>query len=290
MPRYGTNSYREIRGVLAPEYRDLPDESVEAIVQSSLGAVDAEALESFFGGLKKVGQTIAQAAPTVLPIVGAVAGTALGGPVGASVGGTVGRLAGGAISGAASGQRASSILKQAGGTLFSQATSLVPGLGAAGGGGSPAAAQLLGVFNRPEILQSLMAMAMGPAGSTHVPVRVGSRGAAAVSPTNVPVTAIANLIATLANRAITEHDAARPQQDESVPSYLLGEGGEFLVDPAVPEQRAQLVLELLNSSIPESDDYFDAGEFYLSDESDESDEADDYYDMLELSEAFADEY
>ena len=60
MPRYGANSYREIRGVLAPEYRDLPDESVEAIVQSSLGAVDTEALESFLGGLKKVGKSVAE--------------------------------------------------------------------------------------------------------------------------------------------------------------------------------------------------------------------------------------
>lgn len=303
MPRYGANSYREIRGVLAPEYRDLPDESVEAIVESSLGAVDADALEDFLGSLKKVGKSIAKAAPSVLPVVGTVAGTAFGGPLGATLGGALGKAAGGAIGGAAAGgggRRRDAKRGRTGrgrglaGALAGRGAALPPSLGAAAGKGSPAAQQLLSIINRPEIVQALMAMALGPAGRTHIPVGGGEPadpGAPAEPPTPVPVGAIANVIGTLANQAGSDLNAAEPPQGESVPSYLLGESGEFLVDPAVPEERARLVLELLNGALPESDesdDYRAAFEYY--DEDEEDDAEDDYYDMLELSEAYADEY
>ena len=315
MPRYGANSYREIRGVLAAEYRDLPDESVEAIVQSSLGAVDTELLEDFLGSLKKVGSSIAKAAPSVLPVVGTMAGTAFGGPLGAAVGGALGKAAGGAIGGAAAGGgggggrrgRAGRGHQGRGrpgrpGVPGRRGAALPPGLGAAAAPGSPAAQQLLSIINRPEIIQALMAMALGPAGRTHIPVGGGepsAPGEPAEPPVQVPVGAITNVLGTLANQAGSDLNAAEPQQGESVPSYLLGESGEFLVDPAVPEERAQLVLELLNSSLPESDESDDYFAFYESDEPDESDDSDesdendtedDYYDMLELSEAYADEY
>ena len=296
MPSYGAGSYREIRGVLAPEYRDLPDESVEAIVQSSLGAVDTEALDDFLGGLKKVGQTVAKAAPSVLPIVGTVAGTAFGGPVGASVGGALGRAAGGAIGGAAAGGggrrrgRGTRAQGMRPGVPGSPAAALPPGLGAAPAQGSPAAQQLLSLLSRPEIIQALMAMALGPAGRTHIPVggEPAAPGKPAEPPVPVPVGAIANVIGTLANQAGSDLNAAEPQQGESVPSYLLGEGGEFLVDPAVPEERAQLVIGLLNKSLPESDENDDDWESFEDDEEDDTE--DDFYDMLELSEAYADEY
>lgn len=252
MSRYGAGSYREIREVLSPEYRDLPDASIEAIVVASLGEVEPEDVENFLKGLKKFGQSVAKLAPTVLPIAGTAVGTIFGGPLGATLGGSLGQVAGGAIHGAAAGHSLKRIGKSAAGSLIRQgaqlipggAGSLVPGLGAAGG--SPAAAQLLGILNRPEILKSLMAMAVGRAGSSHVPV--------GGSP--VPIGAIANLIGTLANQAEADYNAALAGGGESVPSYLLDESGEFRVDPAVPEQRAQLVLEMLlraSESEPESE-------------------------------------
>jgi hypothetical protein len=303
MPRYGANSYREIRGVLAPEYRDLPDESVEALVQSSLGAVDTEALESFLSSSKKFGGMLAKAAPSVLPMVGTVAGTAFGGPLGATVGGALGRAAGGAIGGAAAaggggggrGRASRRSFMRSARALGKQAAALAPGLAGAGGQGSPAAQQLLSIINRPEIIQALMAMALGSAGRTHIPVGGGepdAPGEPAEPPVPVPVGAFANVIGSLANQAGSDLNAAEPQQGESVPSYLLGEGGEFLVDPAVPEERARLVLELLHGSLPESDEADDEWASFedYEDEDDEDEVEDNYYDMLELSEAYADEY
>jgi hypothetical protein len=298
MSGYGAGSYREIRGVLSAEYRDLPDESVEAVVQASLGEVAPEDLEGFLSSLKDFGQAIAKAAPSVLPIVGTVAGTVLGGPVGAKLGGSLGQMAGGAIHGAASGQSASTIFQRAGGSLASQAASLIPGLGAAGGG-SPAAAQLLAILNRPEIIQSLMSMALGSAGRSHIhvggspaaprsPVAPGSPVSA---PVPVPVGAFANLIGMLAHQASAEYNASVAHEGESVPSYLLDEGGEFRVDPAVPEHRAQLLLEMLNGSPPDEaeDDWSEVFSEY--DQEDQEFDEDELYDMLELSELYAeDEY
>jgi hypothetical protein len=296
MSRYGADSYREIRGVLSAEYRDLPDESVEAIVRASFGGAEAEDVESFFSdigrGFSAVGRTLAKAAPTVLPIAGTVAGTVLGGPVGARLGGSLGQVAGGAIQGATTGQRASTILKQTGGSLLSQATSFIPGPGAAGGGSS-AAAQLLGLLQRPELLKSLASMAMGSAGRSHIPVGGGpvAPGVPAATPTPVPVGAFANLIGMLANQAAAEHSASVAYEGESVPTYLLDEGGEFRVDPAVPEQRAQLLLEMLVGSLPESDEDEDDWSEVFSEYDQEDDELreDEFYDTLELSDMY-DEY
>ena len=92
--------YPELRAALAPEYRDLPPNEVEAVLESAgLSAEEMEfSLKKAFGS---VGQFAKAAAPTVLPLAGTVVGTAFGGPAGAAVGGMLGRAAGSAVGGPA---------------------------------------------------------------------------------------------------------------------------------------------------------------------------------------------
>lgn len=282
------SSYSEIREILASEYRDLPDESIEALVQQSFGSASAEDIESFLSGLKKVGNVVTKALPTVLPVVGTVAGTAFGGPVGAALGGTLGNLAGGAVQAATAGgkpggkprlPKPAALAKTALKGAKAVAGAVVPA-------GSPAAAQLLGVLNRPEILQSLMAMIMGPAGRPNIPVGGNP----------VPVGAFANLIGALANTAAAEYNATAAQEGESIPTYLLNESGDFLVDPAVPEERAGLLLSMLNQSAVETDESDESDiewDDAVYDEQDEEDSdfyIDAYYDMLELTESYENAY
>lgn len=104
-------------------------------------------------------------------------------------------------------------------------------------GGSPAAAQLLQVIQRPEIMQALMAMVMGQSGRRSMPVAGAS----------VPTAAFTNLIGTLANRATAEYSAAVSAPAEGA-AYLYDYAGEALADPAVAEQRAARLLELLHEA------------------------------------------
>lgn len=110
----------------------------------------------------------------------------------------------------------------------------IPGL--AGGQGGSAASQLISLLQRPEVLQSLGAMAMGPAGRTTIPV--GS------AQTPVPTSAFTNLLGLLANRAADEQ-AAFSDGSESDLRYLMDDTGEWVADPAESEQRATHLYYLL---------------------------------------------
>src|SRR5262245_17832422 len=89
--------YAAIRDSLAPKYANLPAAQIEALVRRTLGDVDPENVENFFGTLKNIGGAVTKALPAVLPVAGTVVGTAFGGPVGGFVGGQLGSLAGGAV-------------------------------------------------------------------------------------------------------------------------------------------------------------------------------------------------
>jgi hypothetical protein len=107
-----------------------------------------------------------------------------------------------------------------------------------------------------------MSMALGPVGNKNV--SVGPAG------TSVPVSAFANLLSTLGARAFGQAEAAA-EPSEALPGYLYNEG-TLAVDPAVPEQRAARLLELLGeaeesealavpgriSMLTEADEYYDA--------------------------------
>ncbi|OQZ00737.1 MAG: hypothetical protein B6D35_05565 [Candidatus Brocadia sp. UTAMX2] len=225
------NSYYEtIRNVLAPEYRDLDPEDINALLEDVFSGMSPEEIESFWGTLGKIGKSVAGVASKVLPVAAPVLGTALGGPVGGAIGGAVGKLAGKALGGAPG--------KPIGGQL-SQVL----------GGGSPAVSQLMSFLQNPALLQSILGQVLGKAGRGTVPV--GQQGASA------PFGSFMNALSTLANQAAAEANAREDSQ--GTPSYLLDKQGNFLCDPAVPEERAQILLEQLHEDYPaETDD--DEGE------------------------------
>jgi hypothetical protein len=57
-----------------------------------------------------------------------------------------------------------------------------------------------------------------------------------------------NAIAALAGQSMTELNESTPEDDPEVPSYLVGDDGDFLVDPSSPNDRAALVAYLFRVS------------------------------------------
>ncbi|MDN3514153.1 MAG: hypothetical protein NG747_07115 [Candidatus Brocadia sp.] len=222
--------YETIRGVMAPEYRDLDPEDIDAMLEDVFAGMSPEEIESFWSTLGNIGKSVGSIAAKAIPVAAPILGTALGGPVGGAIGGAVGKLAGKALGGTPG--------KPIGGQ-----PSQVPG------GGSPAVSQLMSFLQNPALLQSILGQVLGKAGRSTVPV--GQQGASA------PFGSFMNALSTLANQAAAEANAGEDSQ--GTPSYLLDEQGNFLCDPAVPEERAQVLIEQLHEAYPaEADD--DEGE------------------------------
>lgn len=265
-------SYEEIRSCLAPEYRRLPDMYIEQIITRAFGeTVDPEDIEGLFGDIGNfvtgAAKTVAKALPTVLPAAGTIVGTAFGGPVGGAIGGALGSAAGSAV-GSAVGGKPSQILPAIG----KAATSAIGATQQAPIGNS-SAIQLLQTLLQPQVMQGLKSMALGQAGKQSIPV----------AGTQVPLSAFANLIGTLANQAMAEQHLLHLHETETIPSYILNSEGFPIVDPAVPEQRAEALLNLLrqenldegNGSLPVKPHL---GHLFQVQE-----DLDHYYDMLELA-------
>ncbi len=269
--------YENIRQVLAPHLRNRPSREIEAMFESA--DMPAEDLESFLSTLGNIGRSVVRAVPQVLPgvIQGATTGAALG-PFGALGGALIGGV-GSALSGqqrppgqpSQRGRRASGT-PQAGGT------------GGAGGAGA-AANQLFQTMFRPETLQALMSMMMGGAGRQNVPV----------GNTPVPVGAFTNLLGMLANRASAEYNATIGATGESVPRYMENYAGEIESDPAVAENRAERLLEMLQEtdleqnhsySVKRSVEY-EYYEDYPEDYEDTPETDEQIYDAIELDEFYS---
>jgi hypothetical protein len=239
------SDYPGLREVLAPQYRRLPAEDIEALFETY--NLSAEDMEGFLDTLKDIGNAVVRAAPAVLPVAGTVVGTAFGGPAGAALGGALGSLAGGAIGQATGPQRPATSPARSG----PQPSRAIPGQGRlqpgpripqAPSGASPAAGQLMQTMFRPEMLQSLISMLLGQLGRPNV----------SVGGTPVPVGGFTNLLATLANQAQAEYAEANPYLSEGLPEYLRDYAGEAVGDPAVAEHRASVLLEMLQENDVES--------------------------------------
>ena len=219
-----------LEDILSAEYRDLPPEQVEWVVEGTLG-VSTEDLEDFWGSLKSVGGAVSKALPGIASgaLTGATTGAALG-PWGALGGAVVGGTLGG--------------VSQPGGPpprtpmppTHAPRAPLAPSPAAPPLAASPAAAQLLQAALRPEMLQALMAMLMGQAGRSSVPV----------GNTAVPVGAFANLLGVLANEAAAEYNAVVSARGEGVRPYE--DFVETVGDPALPEDRARALWQLLKDA------------------------------------------
>jgi hypothetical protein len=63
-------------------------------------------------------------------------------------------------------------------------------------------------------------------------------------PVEIPLGAVMNAIAALAGQSMTDLNAMTTEDDPEVPSYLVSDDGDFIVDPASPDDRAALVSHL----------------------------------------------
>jgi hypothetical protein len=67
-------------------------------------------------------------------------------------------------------------------------------------------------------------------------------------PVQIPMGAVMNAIAALAGQSMTELNESTSEDEPEVPSYLVGDDGDFLVDPSSPTDRAALVGYLFRMS------------------------------------------
>jgi len=232
--------YPVLRSSLHPRLRGLPPERLEGVVAARMGA-EAQDVEDFLSGLQNFGRQAGGVFQRALPgvIQGASTGAAFG-PWGA----LIGALGGGAIS-ALSGPQGPQPTGPAPSAAprpappVAPSPTLAPTLAPTP---APApVASLLGLLGRPEVVQALGALALGPSGRSTV--QVGS--------TPVPVGAVANLLSSLAGQgAAAAPVTARPGEDvEEVPAYLRRADGSLrVVDPTSGQDRAEALLELFESA------------------------------------------
>lgn len=230
--------YPELREALGGPFLHMAPGDLEAAVEDAgLSPQDLEfSLGKVFG---QVGKVVTSVAPTVLPVAGRVVGTVFGGPAGGALGGALGGAVGGAIGGPARRQGGPARPLGAMTRRAMGQRNMGRAAAAAGPAGSPAAAKLLSVINRPELIAALLAMAMG---STRNQVPVGG--------TPVPAGAFANLLSSLAGQATYDHHAAMGAGEPEVPAYLVDPSGETAIDPLDPDQRAERLLEMLEQVTP----------------------------------------
>jgi hypothetical protein len=130
-------------------------------------------------------------------------------------------------------------------------------------GGFNAAALLQQLFSSPALAQGL---AQGILGGSTAPREVvleiaGNDGQS--EQVGIPLGAVMNTISHLASEAMLEFNAATHPSESDVPEYLVGESGEFIVDPGDPAARAALVLNYFRRAQaqqqvrPSDDNFFD---------------------------------
>jgi hypothetical protein len=240
--------YDSLRQVLRPEYRNLSDGDLQILLQQVLGGMSPEEVEGFWDTLKDVGKAALgvakQVAPTLLPMAGGALGTLVGGPVGTAIGSKLGQM--GAQLLAPQKPVAPQVAPSAAvapGAIPQPAVAPAPPAAAAPvpPGGSSATAQLMALLKNPDLLKSLLGQLLGGAGESTVEVGPGA--------TPIPFVAMMNTLESLAAQAAIEA-ADTMGDDQSVESmgYLQDGTGNFVVDPANPDERAQRVLELLNEA------------------------------------------
>jgi hypothetical protein len=251
--------YRVTRLLLAPEYRDLPDDQIEGILAAAFPGMEAEDAENFLGDLGRafsgVGREIVRRGPDIL--AGAARGGSVGmaaGPYGALLGAGLGALTGGLSGGQApAAARPGAPAPAAPTGPAPTAIASAPGVPA---GAATSGQQLAAMFAQPQTWQAALTSLLGAPGRQTLPAGGGQ----------VPVSSVLAALGTLATR--TAEDLAAEADGESVPLYLMDAEGSYAVDPANPDARAERLLSMLGeanilASIPEYE------EDYEYDESDE---------------------
>ena len=106
------------------------------------------------------------------------------------------------------------------------------------------------ILSNPQFQQSLqLAALMGSAGPRTMELPVPRTWPPRRQrPVSIPLGAVMNAISVLAGQSMSELNARTSEDDPEVPSYLVDEEGEFVVDPASSDDRAALVAHLFRVS------------------------------------------
>ena len=137
------------------------------------------------------------------------------------------------------------------------------------------------ILTNPQFLQALfLAASMGRTGprSVNLPVPSGKQPRQR-RPVQVPLGAVMNAIAMLARQSMVELNATTREDEPEVPSYLVDEEGEYVVNPTDANARARLVTRLfaLSEQTDETEAVEDVTAWSESDEADaELDESDEW--------------
>lgn len=249
-------------------YQFAPPEAVEDAlfnVMETMTPAEGFNFTKVLSQIGKAGQqvlqdpTVGHYAKTILPVAGATIGTIYGGPAGTAIGGQLGQAAASAFSGkptpttrppqAQAIQPSPQAVPPAAVQVSPQSGSPAA-VQASPHAGSTAAAQLLQLTQNPDVLKSLLALALGSLGKQAIPVGQGDQ--------KVQVGAVMNMLNALTAQATTDADELlRDRQDLS--AYLRDSEGEFMVDPSVPEERAQALYATLLNAENESLGFAEAG-------------------------------
>ena len=278
MPRMSDSTIRGLRASLAPDCAGLPVSHLQGILNATVSSLPDSTTEDFLSTLGSVGKAVApalqQAAPSVAQ--GAATGATFG-PWGALIGAGAG-LASSLIQGqrkpaAAPPASASPVAAPAASATPSRAAAVAvppaasapvapppsqtPAASAApaqvpntAGGASPvaaapaapaapipqlpsgqgAAATLLSLVQNPTVLTALLSQALGSQGNPDIATPSGA---------SVPRGAINGLLTQLLSNASNDLPEAESISEQR---FLQDAAGEYLVDPAAPDQLGALVL------------------------------------------------
>ena len=104
-------------------------------------------------------------------------------------------------------------------------------------------ALLRSILTNPQLQQTLhLASSMGAAGPRAVSLPVPAVSQPRLQrPVEIPLGAVMNAIALLARQSMTELNASTREDEPEVPSYLVDEHGQYIVNPADATARASLV-------------------------------------------------
>jgi hypothetical protein len=209
------------REALSEDYADAPPEEMEAALDNVFELMTPAEAFNFSKALRQVEKgasqvladpQVGQIATTALPLAGATVGTAFGGPAGTAIGSGLG----GAAAKALSGSKPTPAARP-------RSTPPPPTPTSPIAAGSPAAAKGLILTQQPEVLRSLLALALGEHGRRSVD--------------GVPVGTVMNLLSTVFGQAAAEADELM-YSGEIAPSYLPDGDGAYPADAAAPADRA----------------------------------------------------
>jgi hypothetical protein len=261
--------YPKLRGALTESLRASPDHVIEKVVAAQ--GLRASAVEDFWDDL---GNVVASA----LPAVGGAVGSIIAPGIGTAIGAGLGSAAGGALHSAIGPAQPSAqphpappqpaypaVPPQFGTPNPYQPNPYQPNpyqtgayppnpyppapYGYAPPSSQRASAQLLQMLSQPQMLQALMQMLMGPAGSPTVPVPVPAQVPGAFpalgSLASVPISAFTNMLSELAGQASEAYNAERGTSAAGgVFHYGAGPWGST-VDLASPTSRAETLMHML---------------------------------------------